>query len=117
MKFCQNHWDVLMQAVKDRGLWDFVAKTGEQAAQNQLRQLQGEDSNEIYDPLMACHWMIVNAALAAGGLYLMMADENGNEYCPVCEAVKHGQQEKFWIDGPADAVFEECKRRGMVVPS
>ena len=53
---------------------------------------------------MAAHNMIVGRALELGGLYLMTGD-----YCPVCEAMKHGQPETHWIDGPSDAVLEMAR--------
>ena len=121
MKFCQKHWDMLRKAIEDRGLTHLIAKSGEQAAENMVSELRGEE--HPYDPLMAAHWMISSAALDQGGLYMMTGD-----HCPVCEAIKHtaehpladgnpaGEEwvEKFWIDGPANAVLAECREKGLV---
>lgn len=112
MQFCKEHWAQLRAAIEVRGLSHLIAKSGEQAFANIKAELEGEASP--YDPLMDCNWMIINRALAYGGLYLMGTKENGEQYCPVCEAVANGAEEKFWIDGPADAVLEHCRGKGLV---
>ncbi len=124
MKFCQAHWDKLREAVKVRGLWHLVAQNGEQAIENEIAKIEGRADNRNYDPLMSCHWMIVNRALDLGGLYLMTGD-----YCPICESIKHtvGKlkdendqpctqegEERYWIDGPADAALKHCQEIGLV---
>lgn len=113
MRFCDAHWAKLRAAIKDRGLEHLVAKTAEQVIESMKADLQREE--RPYDPLMDCHWMIVNKALQVGGLYLMGKKEDGSDYCPVCEGISHeAGDEAFWIIGPADAVLEHCREKGLV---
>jgi hypothetical protein len=121
MRICQPHWDKLRTAIKNRGLSHLGAKSGEEAITDAVTELKGGTPD--YDPLMSCHWMITSQALKMGGLYLMGAKPDGTEYCPICEAVAHmnppegmtkEQQELSWINGPADAALEECRRLGIV---
>lgn len=121
MRMCAPHWEKLRAAIKARGIDHIGAKNSVEAHANMVAELEGQSSN--YDPLMSCHWMITNQALRMGGLYLMTQKEDGSEYCPICEALLHmtpsegttkEQQEKSWIDGPADAALEECRKLGLV---
>jgi hypothetical protein len=121
MKMCQPHWNKLREAMKDRCIDYLGAKDGKQAADDAVEQLAGRETD--YDPLMACNWMITGRALKMGGLYLMGAKEDGSEYCPICEAIEHKPEdvevawvENYWIDGPADAVLEECRTLGLANP-
>lgn len=120
MKICEPHWDKLRTAIKDRGIDHLGAKNGKDAVDNVAEELQGGQPD--YDPTMACNMMIWNQALKMGGLYLMGQKEDGSEYCPICEAIAHmspppgmtkEQQERSWIDGPADAALDECRKRGL----
>lgn len=122
MQMCEKHWTMLREAIEARGLTPFIAKDGQEAMQQAIDQIEGDDTH--YDPLAASNWLITGRALEMGGLYLMSGD-----YCPVCEVMKHMSQtpivpggppageawvEKHWIEGPADAALAECVRRGMV---
>jgi hypothetical protein len=115
MKMCQPHWDKLRQAIKDRGIYFLVAGSSEQAISNIVADLKGEPSD--YDPLMDCHWMITKRALELWGLQLMWTKEDGTDYCPVCEAERHGATESIWIDGPADSALKFCRQKGLVPPA
>jgi hypothetical protein len=105
LRFCQEHWDRLREAIQQRGLGDLIAQDGARAAENIKAQLEGDRSIRSYDPLMDAHWAIVNNVFAvidkAGGnpLYLMGDDKTpedpvegyGPEYdgrtwprCPLC---------------------------------
>lgn len=96
MRFCQEHWDALRQAIDARGLGDLVAPDGEVAMAQLVDQLRrGERGEEEtvtavnYDPLMSAHWAIVNnlaeVARTHGGseaaLFIMVGD-----CCPLCFA-------------------------------
>lgn len=108
MKICQTHWEQLKQAIKAKGLFDFVSGTGKEAMTRIVGQLQGQsETKQNFDPLMACNNMLWGNALQVGGLYLMGTDEQGNEYCPVCEADKHGQT--GWIDCAVNSAAEYVK--------
>lgn len=116
MKFCQPHWDKLREAIKARGMWHLVAKSGEAAVERMKAELQhgAAASDDTWDPLMNCHWMILGRSLELGGLYLMGRDDAGNDYCPVCEAVKHGQSETNWIEGPAEASLSYAREHNLL---
>lgn len=113
MQICKEHWEKLRAAIEKRGLSHLVANSGEQAFENIISELSGE--NAPHDPLMSCNWMIHGQALERGGLYLMGQKEDGTAYCPICEAISHGAgDEKFWIDGPAEAELTFCREQGLV---
>jgi hypothetical protein len=129
MRFCQPHWDALRAAIDKRGLMALVAKDGAAALQNTVLELEGREKEAYYDPLMSAHWMIAGAAQQRIGLALLVGD-----LCPVCEGIKwnlahqaeHGidagvgrlmtqeDEERYWIDGPADAVLAEARARKLV---
>jgi hypothetical protein len=125
MKFCQPHWDKLSEAIKARGLWHLVARSGQEATSRMKQELAGTETDATYDPLMSCHWKIFCRALQLGGLYLVQAD-----LCPVCEALvrtplkpdgdpakefrSKEELEAYWIDGPADSELAYAKEKGIV---
>jgi hypothetical protein len=112
MKICPNHWQELRAALDDRGIGTIGAKSGEEAHENVMTELEGGQAP--YDPLMSCNMMIWSNGLRAGGLYLMGQKEDGSAYCPICEAVAHGHgDDAYWINSPADAALEECRKRGL----
>lgn len=76
MKFCRPHWEALKQAIKDRGLYDQVATSGEEAAQR--------FANGTPDPLMDAYTRISFRAVDYVGMGLMMHLPDGTEPCPVC---------------------------------
>jgi len=124
MQICQHHWDLLRQAMEDRGLGHLSSK---EAAKAQIEgELAGEPAEERpRDPLMSANFAIMGKAMEMGGLYMMMGD-----LCPICEAIKHTagkykdpktdqimnehEIERWWIDNPADAELEAARARGSV---
>jgi hypothetical protein len=120
MKICQMHWDKLRAAIEDRGLMQFVAKSGEKAAKQIVQQLEGDNSNSTYDPLMAANFAIWSNALAAFGIGMMNADAP----CPLCLMDDHkktctkpgceAQGGDDWIRFAADGQLEEARERGLV---
>lgn len=124
MQICQTHWDMLRQAMEDRGLAHLI---GAESAKAQIEgELDGVPADERpRDPLMSANFSIMGNAMQMGGLYMMMGD-----YCPICEVVKHTagvwknpqtdevmdatQVERWWIDGPADAELQAARERGSV---
>lgn len=95
MKFCQQHWDRLKDLIREAGLYKYVAESGEDLAKRLDREFT------IPDPLFSCHNNLTAFALKNGGLYLMGQDENGNDYCPMCECKKAG------IDGKLNEALDE----------
>jgi hypothetical protein len=119
MKMCQKHWDMLRDAIKDRGLAHMVASNGREAA---ARLAKPDADGSDFDPLMAAFMMISGRAIEDGGLYLLKGD-----YCPVCEVMEYHPKncketpvctgetlEKLWIDGPADAVRTYAEEHGLL---
>lgn len=76
MRMCQEHWDKLKEALRERGLMGLVPQGGEAAA-----KLLSEGRP---DPLMAAHNAIVGNAMDAFGIAIMMPNEDGSERCPLC---------------------------------
>lgn len=110
MKMCQEHWAACRQAVSDRGLEHRVAQDGAAAGERIVAEIEGTATPQTFDPLMAVNNMIFEAALKAGGLYLMTGD-----HCPLCELAKH-KGDRFppeWINGAADSVAEYCRKHNL----
>ena len=119
MKMCSKHWEVCKEAVKSRGMWDLVARNGEEAAENLMTEAQG--GKAPFDPLMSMnnHWW--GNALQNGGLYLMNLDlaanpENEGHYCPLCEYEKHskGFDAKAAVEQVADQMLQYCRSERLV---
>lgn len=110
MRHCQKHWLMTRQAVADMGMSPLVARNGEEAAQQVVDELIGQDSAATFDPLMAAFIMVADRSTSALGLYLLSGD-----YCPICEVVathaaqkcEHGctdeDVEREWVEGPVRA--------------
>lgn len=116
MKFCAPHWDSLTQAIKSRGLGDFVSATAEESFQRMKGSLGGKpESLKTFDPLMAAHNMIVNNAMRFasefGGnpLALLFGDPEHPEHeCPICYLNWLSEQHDKLCDNP------DCqKERGI----
>lgn len=116
MKFCQPHWDQLRKTIENSGMGGLIAGSGERAAAALARQLSGAVEKQDFDPLMNSNWAIMSHALKLGGLYLMSADEAGNQYCPLCEAEKHGGPgtASSWIEGCCDAQLQAARELGLI---
>ena len=84
MRICRVHWDKLIQAVKDEGLWGFVKGPEEASTEIQAALAGDSDDRKGFDPLLRANNMICDQALNQGGLYMLEGDR-----CPVCEAMKH----------------------------
>lgn len=117
MKFCKQHWSDLSEAIKTKGMWHLVPKSGEAAAEAMQKEIDKTATPKDYDPLMSCHWMIFNNALAGGGPYLMTAQPNGEPYCPLCEVdrVKPGGEGAVqWIEHATEGALGFCRENNLV---
>lgn len=126
MRICQKHWDALRAALDARGIGHLGAKTDDDARRAIVTELEGRRDENDFDPLMSANWMIFSKALELGGLAAMGLNEHGEQYCPVCLALKcckvGGEDgfrdlahvESHWIDGPADAMLAVAKEKGLV---
>lgn len=113
MKMCQIHWDALKQAITDKGMFHLVSKDGHELLDRMKKELNEEFAQ--FDPLMSAHNSIVSAAIAAGGIGIMGRDENGNEYCPLCECDKHlPDGARDWIDGATECSLEYCREHDLL---
>lgn len=64
MKFCQTHWDALRSAIRDRGLYDLVAKSGEAIVNKMAEELKaGAATATTFDPLMGAHNAILSRTM------------------------------------------------------
>ena len=135
MKACSKHWQMLRAAIEERGLSHLVAKDGHAAMEPMVLQLEGREREAMFDPLMSAYWMIVSAATARVGLSLYAG---GDEQCPVCVGVAwnlakqaalgadpdynggnpttEADEERYWIDGPANAQRVIAEEKGLVQP-
>ena len=128
MRICNDHWTKIRERIKALGIDHLGAQDSEQAAAEIEADIRGTAKPEDYDPLMSVNWMIVSRALDLGGLALLYANTDGTAQCPICEAWKHKDDnapqgyppieldvfEHYWLDGPTDATYRECIKRGLV---
>ena len=125
MRICDAHWTELKQALEERGLMKLVSGSGEKATRVIEGQLQGDDSNEAYDPLLAANFAIWNNGLQAVGMGLMAPDapcplcflnECAEKGCgdPDCKKVHHNGSD--WIQFAANDQLEEARKRKLVPP-
>jgi hypothetical protein len=115
MRFCQTHWDRLREAIKNKGLNQFVSADGETLTEKIKKEVKEEVT--IPDPLFAAHNAIVEAAIKQGGLYLLGKDEEGKDYCPLCEVNKYAKEEgadEDWIQGSTDDVLAYFTSKGLI---
>lgn len=92
MKFCINHWTALREAIKVRGMSEFVALDGAQALDMAKQEMAGvPKTRKNFDPLMASHWAIANnamstlASMGQNPLMMLAADPEHPEFeCPIC---------------------------------
>lgn len=101
-------------AIDERGMSTLVAASGSDAADNISEEARGGDAP--FDPLMSMNWHFSGEAIRNGGLYLMGQDENGKQYCPICEFVKNmkGFNARRAIDDVADEMRAYCVEAGLI---
>jgi hypothetical protein len=121
MKFCQPHWESLREAIRERGLYRFVAKSGPEVMGKMVAD-HGEAEN--FEPLMGAHNAILSQIMRIGGIDVMMDNPDGTERCPICYAnAKHKEfctdpvctySYDHFIERAADDALAEATRRGLV---
>lgn len=127
MKICKDHWQVMRDAVEERGMFGLIAKSGEAAVDDAVRQLEEakatgsvseQTTRDTFDPLMSMHWHWMNGAMKNGGLYLLgnNPDDPEGNYCPVCEFAKHVKDfdAKKEIDAVADQMRDYCVEQNLI---
>lgn len=114
MKFCQPHWDKLRKAIEECGLSHLIAKDGKEAAAKMVRQIEGTDVKNDYEPLLSAHWMICGNAINVFGYEIMFG-----ETCPLCYLDAHqvgappDNKSDDWIKCAADAELKFAKQQGL----
>lgn len=107
----------MCDAVKERGMWNLVAKSGDDATERMVSELAGNEDPSLWDPLMAMNWNFFHAALEYGGFGVMETKEDGSHYCPLCLAKEHGEEpetDREWISGCADSMLSYAREAGLV---
>lgn len=112
MKFCDNHWESLKDAIEIRSLSHLVSKNEEDAAARIQKELDGKHSLDNYDPLLNAYWMLMQKAVEMGGIYMMSNDN----ICPLCEVRNNlGLLEDIrWINGCCDSILVFCEENNLV---
>jgi hypothetical protein len=111
MYICQNHWHVLKNAIRQRGLWSLVTPAGYLAAETPEEILELNTAQFRFDPLMAASLMVSEQARAAFGPAL-----GSGAHCPLCEVDENfgaGMAED-WIDIDTDIILKLCRDRQLV---
>ena len=109
MKLCDAHREELYKQLGAAGLLAGHEVTDPDV----VRMLADDISNRpvtksIFHPLRHSSTLLFSQALHSGGAYTLCFDENGNEYCPVCEADKH--EFYGWIESAVKATSEFAKK-------
>lgn len=113
MNWCQPHWTLLRETIKEKGLDQFGAKDAEEALNEIASQLEGNE--EKFDPLLGS-WSRINAFMAEsltrqgrGGELLLLK-------CPLCILVEDGQPElvKQWVDGCTEDARKYAIQQGLL---
>lgn len=108
--WCQPHWDQLRAEIERLGLSDWIAPSGEVAAEQMASQITtGESTPVNYDPLMASWTMIETRSMERVGLQVMAPDFG----CPICFFNDHRTD-----DGRCKCPREDCeaKEPGSIPP-
>jgi hypothetical protein len=126
MKFCASHWEKLREAIKARGLWEFVAQDGDEVVRRVIDGLTAEkDARSNFEPLMGAHNAIVSNAMSNVGIELLVQNEDGSDKCPICFLQNlHDTNCKDkdcpgvffdrWIEHAADDQLDTAKKIGLV---
>ncbi len=83
LRFCQEHWQALRDAIDERGLGHLVAKDSEEVAKRLRSQAEVGRTVDNYEPLVAAHMAIMQNALEVAGAFLFTGGED-EERCPLC---------------------------------
>lgn len=130
MKFCQKHWDALIEGVKVRKMWRFVPQSGVEVFENAVLELQGHGSG--FDPLSGAMWQLagevtdnVAKSQSPGAAIACMGDPI---WCPMCaiqewwdnpalnttgmKRPENAGDAQAWIDRKLDAALRYAREQG-----
>lgn len=118
MRFCQEHWDKLRDAIEDEGLGHLIARDGHDAATKMVDALERESTTLAnFEPLMTAHWAIIeriskhaSGVLFVEGCPLCWVQDEHEAHCaePGCEVTRQTFEE--WIPGVAAHMGREWQR-------
>lgn len=113
MKFCASHWEALKEEIKRRKLWHLVPKD----TMDLEEMFQQPPEIRDKDPLLTSVMALSYTAIRCGGTYLNDKDENGNHYCPLCEANKHlaPDEGEAWINACVEAQVRRATKEGLTL--
>ncbi len=115
MRYCADHWDMCLEAIKRYGLESLVSSEDMQLVGRGAKM----DPTVAFNPLLALHDHFLDDCIKHGGDYIMRPDFSGNNnghYCPVCEFAKHSKRfvPLTDIDRVAGQVAAFCRKQGLV---
>ena len=125
MNVCQKHWNVLREAVKVRGMDHLVAKSGQEAAQAMVDELNGTKTLDQWDPLMAMHFNLGGkimervglAALQPGFCYGCAIQDSYDSFDNHPELGPRPPEAldfQGWVDSCADAMLKYAREKKLV---
>jgi len=111
MKMCVSHWDQLRAALRAEKLSYLISDGRIDEAAKTI-----EAGIETINPLVNSYSAILANALKTGGYYLLMGDETGKPYCPLCELNKHYSKEasKQWVKEAAKEQRIIAEKTGLI---
>ena len=112
MRMCQAHWNMLVEAISDRGL-------DQLSSHPSVDRIMGEKVAPTFDPLLTLNHHFCQEALNTGGLYMLEANrtgENGGHYCPLCEFTTHCKNidVKAAVAAISDQMAKWCRAEGLL---
>ena len=110
MNFCKKHWDAISDDVERLGLSRFVARSGDEAVDHVVRELEGDSTVVDFEPLIGASSQLFSIACNFVGSSVMLA-ELGEEKppCPVCALETYD-----WCEGAVAQAVKEAARRGLL---
>lgn len=111
MYMCQDHWQNLKNAIRQRGLWPLVTPSGFLAPETPEEILELNAAQFHFDPLMAASFLISEQAHAAFG-----STSSSSVKCPLCEVDQNLGDgiSSDWIETDSDLLLQVCRERHLV---
>lgn len=112
VQICKDHWKNMRDKVSELGMDHLVSKTGEEAMEKMVDQIEGTDTTpeKTFDPLLNANWAITAQWIKDVGIAGMSYDG-----CPLCEveSTSPGRAQN-WIDGSIGDQLEYAKHHGII---
>lgn len=117
MKLCSRHQQDLLDAIKKKGMWKFVAPDDHKMGINLIAWLKGQTTKETFDPLVIASLEINKKAIQYCGPYVKGKNPAGLSYCPICETQKSllmATLDTQWIDTITDVAYAVALTNGFI---